>query len=155
MNVPVLLADAILNDSTGVSVGLALTVGGGIIVLIVGVAEARLKTGSQDKRLDAIDGEKGSIASVRIEARQALEEAKKEIRNEIFEAKRESEKDRSEMRSKLQVMEVGQAEVKVIMAEVRAQQAVMAEAQRDQTRMMHELLSRSESGQRRRSTDAA
>lgn len=61
----------------------------------------------------------------------------------------------SEIRTKQQVMEVGAAEAKVLMTEVRTQLTQYGEQNREQTRMLHELLSRSEGGQRRRKDDAA
>lgn len=61
----------------------------------------------------------------------------------------------SELRTKQQVMEVGAAEAKVLMTEVRTQLTQYGEQNREQTRMLHELLSRSEGTARRRSSDAA
>lgn len=141
MNFPLVLADALpLNEGSPVSISLAVMVGGSIVVLAVGLAESRFKVAAQERRSDAQD-----VALAKIE---------ETWRRTLEDAKRDSEKDRNEIRQKVQVVEVGQAKAEVLMTEVRTQLAQQAEASREHTRLLHELLNRSETP-RRRASDAA
>ena len=126
MNIPILLATEVLSEGSPVSITLAVLVGGSVVTLAVGLAETRFKTGAQDKRIGALED--------------AVHKAEEKAARALEDAKRDSERDRNEIRAKVQVMEVGAAETKVLMSEVRNQLTVQGEQNREQLRMLHDMM---------------
>lgn len=141
MHYPLLLADAALSGESPVSLSLAWTVGGAVVVLAIGLAESRFKISAQEKRQDTQEDAATKASERHLKA--------------LEDARRDWVRDSGEIRAKIQVMEVGAAEAKVLMSEVRTQLTQYGEQNREQTRMLHELLSRSDGAQRRRKDDAA
>lgn len=130
MNYPLLLAQATLSGDSPVSMSLAWTVGGAVVVLAIGLAESRFKIAAQEKRLDAMDA---AISRVDERAASGI----------------------GEVRGKVQVMEVVQAEAKVLMSEVRTRLDQYGEQNKEQTRMLHDLLALATRREGRRGSDAA
>lgn len=141
MNVPILLAAEVLSEGSPVSITLAVLVGGSVVTLAVGLAETRFKTGAQDKRIGALE--------------EAVHKAEEKAARALDDAKRDSERDRNEIRAKVQVMEVGAAETKVLMSEVRNQLTVQGEQNREQLRMLHDMMGMLGHNRRKSQGDAA
>lgn len=140
MNYPILLADVALSGESPVSLSLAWTVGGAVVVLAIGLAESRFKISAQEKRLDAQEA--------------AIGKAEEKASKALSEVRQEWNRDSGEIRAKVQVMEVGAAEAKVLMSEVRTQLTQYGEQNREQTRMLHDLLALATRREGRRGTDA-
>lgn len=141
MNLPILFAAEVLTEGSPVSITLAVLVGGSVVTLAVGLAESRFKISAQDKQ----------IQSLRADLDRTDEKAAKALEDN----KRDAEKDRNEIRAKVQIMEVSRAEDKVLVAEVRTRLTQMDEQNREQTRLLHELVAITSGNARRRSSDAA
>jgi hypothetical protein len=141
MNVPILLAAEVLSEGSPVSITLAVLVGGSVVTLAVGLAETRFKTGAQDKRIGALE--------------EAVQKAEEKAARALDDAKRDSERDRNEIRAKVQVMEVGAAETKVLMSEVRNQLTQHGEQNREQLRMLHDLMGMLSHNRRKSQGEAA
>lgn len=121
------LSDALITSSSGVDIALAVAVGTGVVTVLLALAEVRFRVADHEKKIKDHDT--------------AREADRKEYLAALEAAKHASEKDRNEIRGNVQALQLGQMEGKVLMTEVRSQLATQAEGQREQTKMLHELMS--------------